>query len=479
MRIPRFLAAGLTLTGVILGTALLDRHAIVPADQAAAQSDQAKAREGEARKTSTGRNFAAETVVALAPVPAAASGWDSERVWSGQDDWEPALAVDPGNASYVYQLTTRYSGPTACKTCKLPAIIFRRSSDGGTTWDADQFLAQTSKAQNDPEIEVDINGTVHAVWLDAYNPGVSYIKSTDRGATWTARKTFTGKGTKPSYSDKPILAISRDGQHVYIAFNASDSYVVASHDGGNTFSAPVKTNSDTRYWFHNGGAVSAANGNIAWFGAADFSNNYTGDAGVDVIRTANGGVSWTTVKVDTSRQMPDCPWAAGCYLGFLGTSTALAADSAGRLMILYHANDTASAPEMMYVRTSTDGGVTWSARQAISTAGAAVNHAFPAIAAHPTSAGVFSVSWEDDRNGVTTAWNTWYRHTTNGGSSWSSEVRLSDLGSGAPYKTAAGYAFPYGDYYEMGIGPDGRSQVIWAEGASYSGPGGTWYTRGQ
>src|SRR5207249_1326713 len=27
--------------------------------------------------------------------------------------------------------------------------------------------------------------------------------------------------------------------------------------------------------------------------------------------------------------------------------------------------------------------------------------------------------------------------------------RWSDLGSGAAYKTAAGYAFPYGDYFEM------------------------------
>jgi hypothetical protein len=436
--------------------------------------------DGKEKKVWSGRTFAEQTVVEAAPAPApAAPGWDSERVWSGQDDWEPAVAVDPGNANYVYQMTTRYSGAPACQKCKLPAIIFRRSSDGGATWSADQFLAATTKAQNDPEIEVDINGAIHAVWLDAYSPGVSYVRSSDRGATWTPRKSFTGKGTKPTWSDKPILTISRNGQHVYIAFNASDSYVVASHDGGNTFSTPVKTNSDTRYWFHNGGAVHPTNGNIAWFGAADFSSNYVGDAGIDVLKTTNGGASWTTTRVDTSRQMPDCPWSSGCTLGFLGSSNVLAADSAGSLMIAYHANDTASAPEMMYVRTSSDGGAIWSARQAISTAGASANHAFPAIAAHPTTAGVFSVAWQDDRNGSTNAWNTWYRRTTNGGGSWSAEIRLSDQAAGAPYKTAAGYVFPYGDYFEIAIAPDGRSHVIWGEGASYSGPGGTWYTRGQ
>jgi hypothetical protein len=434
--------------------------------------------EGEAKKISTGLSFAESTIVQAAPSPsAAAPGFDSERVWSGEDDWEPAIAADPVNSNYVYQMTTRYSGPPACKNCKLPAIIFRASSDGGASWGADRFIAASTKAQNDPEIEVATTGHIFAVWLTGYNPGVTFSKSMDRGATWSTPKSFTGKGTKPSWSDKPILAISRDGQHVYIAFNASDSYVVASHDFGNSFSAPVKTNTDTRYWFHNGGAVSPANGNVVYFGAADFSTTYAGDAYADVIKSTNGGVTWTTTRVDTSREMPGCAWSPGCYLGFLGTSTVIAADSAGTLIIAYHINNTAGAPEQMYARTSTDG-VSWSARTQISDPSPSVNNAFPAIAAGPT-AGDFRVTWQDDRNGSTTAWNTWYRRTTNGGSAWGTALRLSDLGSGAPYKTAAGYAFPYGDYFEVAVDSTGRNHVIWGEGISYTGPGGTWYTRGQ
>lgn len=77
-------------------------------------------------------------------------------------------------------------------------------------------------------------------------------------------------------------------------------------------------------------------------------------------------------------------------------------------------------------------------------------------------------------------WYTWYRSTSNGGTSWSSpDVRLSDLASGAPYKSAIGYAFPYGDYHELSVDSGGRNHVIWGEGASCSGPGGSWYTRGQ
>jgi len=52
-------------------------------------------------------------------------------------------------------------------------------------------------------------------------------------------------------------------------------------------------------------------------------------------------------------------------------------------------------------------------------------------------------------------------------------VRLSNLDSGAPYKTSAGYAFPYGDYLEIAVDPFGTSHVAWGEGTSYTGPGGT------
>jgi len=58
-------------------------------------------------------------------------------------------------------------------------------------------------------------------------------------------------------------------------------------------------------------------------------------------------------------------------------------------------------------------------------------------------------------------------------------VRLSDLATGTPYKSANGYLLPYGDYFEMSVSADGWNHMIWGEGTSYSGPGGCWYTRGE
>ncbi len=101
-------------------------------------------------------------------------GWTTERVWkANQDDWEPAIAADPSDP-YVYQLTTRYTGPERCDRCPRPSIVLRVSADGGRTWGADSFLCickATHHGQYDPQIVTDANGTVYAAWLAGFAPG--------------------------------------------------------------------------------------------------------------------------------------------------------------------------------------------------------------------------------------------------------------------------------------------------------------------
>jgi hypothetical protein len=95
------------------------------------------------------------------------------------------------------------------------------------------------------------------------------------------------------------------------------------------------------------------------------------------------------------------------------------------------------------------------------------------------AAGEFAVVWQDDRMGANTAWNVWLRHTSDSGTTWAAPVRLSDQASGAPYKTANGHGFPYGDYLGVARDAVGIYHVTWGEGGSYTGPGGTWYTKGR
>jgi hypothetical protein len=197
-----------------------------------------------------------------------------------------------------------------------------------------------------------------------------------------------------------------------------------------------------------------------------------GDVQLAVLRSTDGGASWTHNIIDTSKQGPACT-STSCAADFLFPQASVAIDSAGKLMAVYTLSSTAGAPKGLYFRTSTDG-LNWSARTQINGLG---DSGFPVVTAGPT-AGDFRIAWMDDRAQAGGRYNTYYRRTTNGGGTWSSEVVLSNQGSGAGYKTAAGFASPYGDYFEIDTNSAGKNFVIWGEGKSYLGPGGSWFTSG-
>lgn len=426
--------------------------------------EEEREREEERKKKWSGLSYAAQTYVQLTPlVSLATTGFDSERVWGGGDDWEPAVAADPG-ASYVYQMTTRYGGTQV-------EVIFRRSLDGGATWEADQVFASNA---GDPMIEVADDGTVYAMAIVGGGYKLKMARSFDHGVTWTALEDILGPG-QPNWGDRPVLVISPDGQDVYVGFNQGDSYVVSSHDGAVNFGTPVQTSNNGRSWFHSAGAV-APNGDV-YFAAADYGAGYLGSTPINVLRSTDGGVNWTTTVLDTSLEAAPCDYADGCYFGFLGPEVGLAIDVDGLVMVSYNAGDVVNQPQKLWVRTSSDG-VVWSSRTEISSGIAGVNNAFPAMVASRTVAGDFRVVWQDDRENSELAWNTWMVNTLDGGTSWSESELLSDLDAGAPYKGPLGYSFVYGDYYEIAIDGDDVNHIIWGAGASYTGPGGSWYTRG-
>jgi hypothetical protein len=420
--------------------------------------------EGERKKSWSGRSLAAQTIVQATPSASAmTSGFDQERVWGGSDDWEPAVAADPVDP-FVYQLTTRYGG-------SQPQLIFRRSTDGGASWEADQVLASNAA---DPMIEVSNDGTIYAMGIVGNGFKLQMTRSFDHGQSWTPLASVLTPG-QPNWGDRPVLVISLDGQDVYVGFNQSDSYVASSHDAGANFVAPVQTSDDGRYWFHSAGAV-APNGDV-YFAAADYSQDFSGESHINVLRSTDGGASWTTTLIDSSTEVADCGWSDGCYFGFLGPSVGLAIDVNGLVMIAYNAGSIGGDPQPMWVRTSSDG-VSWSARQQLSEPATGVHAGYPAVVASRTTPGDFRVVWQDDREASQVAWNTWFRGTLDGGASWYPAERLSDLGSGAPYKGALGFSFVYGDYFEIAVDGEDVNHVIWGEGSSYTGPGGSWYTRG-
>jgi hypothetical protein len=396
------------------------------------------------------------------------SGWTDERVWSATaNDWEPAIAADP-NAPYVYALASRYTLPRRCHGCALPGIVLRVSADDGATWAPDRFLCRCpgiTNGQYDPIIEVDDVGTVHAVWLQGYTPGVVYSKSVDHGHTWTVPVAMP-----TAWSDKPQLAVSADGQDVYIDMNGpshGDSRVAVSHDGGATFTLVRVTDND-RYNFA-GGAWTSADGQHVAFAQTDYDQDYKGRIHSDVALSGDGGLTWRTVRVATGDRQPDCT-SAGCSNGFYGPTPALAGDPDGNLVYVYATNAEPYVPQRVYATKSTDGGDTWTQVTPLSPKGA--NGLFPA--ATSGGPGDFRVWWMDTRTG---RWNVWFTRTTDGGVTWSPAIRLSNATSGTSYKGPRGFPEAYGDYGEIDVTNTGQTIAIWGEGASYSGPGNVWLAR--
>src|SRR5689334_5503143 len=127
---------GLLLALVVSGAAIA-AYPLIPHGSSSGSTDPLEHEGKRPEKHYTGVSFAKQTkVVGQASASATATGFDSERVWSGNDDWEPTVALQPNNSSRVYQLTTRYNGTKACSGCPFPVIVIRRSIDGGNTWQA-------------------------------------------------------------------------------------------------------------------------------------------------------------------------------------------------------------------------------------------------------------------------------------------------------------------------------------------------------
>ncbi|MHB1431127.1 MAG: sialidase family protein [Streptosporangiaceae bacterium] len=404
----------------------------------------------------------------------AALNWTRPRRWAKANDWEPNVAASPTSA-WVYQMTTRYGHPSVCAKRMTNCLVFRASANHGRTWTVARPLPRRycppnrhhcvlARAQNDPVFQVSDTGVIYAAWMDDWD--VVFMRSTDHGRTWHDVIDFRRRSGL-SFTDKPWIAISPSGRDVYVAFNASNSYIAASHDFGRTWSVPVKTNTDGRYWFAEGGAV-GRNGRV-YFAESAEHQNAKGNIELTVISSVNRGRTWRTSIVGLSQQQPRCR-VANCLNDFYGSQISLALGRYGTVLAAFTANQAAGAPLRLYTVRSADGRH-WTRPRLLADQGTAVGADFPKVVAG-LRPGVFVVAWEDDRFGAA-AWNLWAVRTSNAGSTWSPQSRVSVPGPG---QRAAGFTFPYGDYFGMSVAANGAIYLAWSQGASYDGPGSTWWS---
>jgi hypothetical protein len=439
-------------------------------EQAEEVEEKHEAFEEAVREGKAGKEFA----VAAAP----AAGWAGEQLVDAfADDWEPAIAADPA-APWVYLLTTRYGTSKPCPgNCPDPWIALEISSDGGATWtDGVPLCACKGGGQFDPIIEVVPNtGAVYSVYMSGYN--VMFIKSTNHGATWSAPVKTYGN---VSWNDKPVIAVSNDGKDVYVSFNGptgGDPYVVQSHDSGATWTQRKLVDSNRYYFAFDAdvapdGTVYFAESSILYGGGGNKGTTPSSTIDEHVFVSTDKGATFTDRLVASVQPGLACV-AAGCPPDFYLGHNALTVDATGRVVLLYDGATTAGGLQTISAQTSTTRGVSWSAAVTLSAPG---NEA-TAPAVEATGSGDIRAWYYQTTGSNPDIWNVYYRTSTNGGSTWSAAVRISDATSGAPYKSAAGFLEIYGDYGEIAITSAGKTIATWGEGTSYTGPGGVWFNR--
>lgn len=388
------------------------------------------------------------------------------------DQWEPSIAAD--RSGHVYVLYPQYSGVPGCSACASPTMVLQMSSNRGVSWNspAVMYPGGSGGGQSDAQIAVDpVDGrTVYAAWLQDRKSDIVVAKSSDFGATWSV---VVADATNAS-TDKPLLAVR--GQDVYVGYNHTQKvWVSASHNGGATFQSYIVNPNGKLGWSLAGGGTVTPDGRV-YFSWAGYEQNGGAKGAVNlyVSKSSNGGQTWSTNPIEVSGAPPDCS-AYDCGWAYLGAQITMTSDAQGTLYTLWNSNATDKAPNRIYFSKSTDAGGSWSPRVDVSTAPQGSAHAFPAIAAR--GSGDVRISWMDTRAG--TLWNTYYRRSTNGGSSWSAETDISTFVSGFSYVQPNGFNYPFGDYSEIDIDDQGKSHLVWGEGFNYDSPGSIWYSQGQ
>jgi hypothetical protein len=343
------------------------------------------------------------------------------------------------------------------------SINIRTSSDGGATFrTAKPICATCNPGEYDVTLATTSTGVLYATFMQGNN--ISFTKSTDHGATFSAPLTISG-GT---WADKPWMATSANGQDIYVGWSTRGNVVtVESHNGGTTFTAPQQITNESAIYYYPNGATVLPNGTAvivaSRYPEKGNATKLTGPVPIVAFTTSNGGTSWTRTVVDTLN--------TGASFATSSVTT-VASDAAGTLVLLYSGSTTVGANGKVYVRRSTNSGLTWSAATEMTTSAGGADAT--SVAAAGKATGQFVITWMDNRGG---GWNVWERESTDGGVSWSADAKISDATGGAPYKTTAGFGLPYGDYDTVAINSAGKAVAASGEGDASQIHGDIWVNR--
>jgi hypothetical protein len=252
-----------------------------------------------------------------------------KRSTDGGNTWGPDTRLTHG--VHLFRLGTALSGstvqvvwgsnalvvPTPGGTHTWGEIYYKRSLDGGLTWEPDTRLTAPDASAMRPAVAAS-GDFVHVTWFDRrdakqdWDWEIYYKRSTDGGATWgpDVRMTRTPTHTRhPEIVTTPgdvVCCIWEDGQVFEGTRWEGDPalYAAVSTDNGQTWRAPRRitmANASHGFATHPKVAVSGKRVHLAW------TDSPEGPEAAYYMTSPDGGVTWGEPERLTFAADGSCP----------------------------------------------------------------------------------------------------------------------------------------------------------------------------
>ncbi len=325
----------------------------------------------------------------------------------------------------------------------------------------------------DPSLASDNGGTFYFADLcldfstEPVLSGICLTTGRRHGRTIAWRTPIYAVSSLPDFLDKEMVAVSPDGRDVYISYTRFSNEqpcgqieLVASHDGGQSFGAPVVVQRGEICVVNQGSEPAVGpHGEIFLTFERDWLTSLT--PRIMAARSLNRGASFsnpTVVHTITSIAFtPPSGYNREVINDFPRIAAALTGPNRGGVYITYH-DATSGDPDVFVSRSSN--GLSW--RAPVRVNHETIDYQFlPAVAVEPS--GNVDVMWYDRSLDPGTALtNTFSGQSTDGGQTFSRNARVSDVATDW-LATISDIAPNFGDYNDITAGGN-RAYAAWGDG---------------
>src|ERR1035437_6854923 len=248
----------------------------------------------------------------------------------------------------IYVTWTQFDSYGTTNTADSSVILFSKSADGGLTWSTPKRICVQAGdcIDSDNTVEgavptVGPNGEIYVAW--AGPNGIVFTKSLDDGNTWLPHETFVT--SMPGGWDYNIAGLQRcnglpatscdisggpNNGTIYINWTDqrngttdTDVWLIKSTDGGQTWSSPIRVNTDApgKQQFLSWMSIDQTNGYVycIFYDRRNYSST-SQQTDVYLARSIDGGNTFTNYKINQTGFVPSPSVFFGDYIGISATN---------------------------------------------------------------------------------------------------------------------------------------------------------------